>query len=65
MKSIQEANDPDLRASVAAMNRAAEAARKIAIETGTDLIIMKNGKLTRIPADALREANPLADSKPS
>jgi hypothetical protein len=28
MKSIQEAKDPDLRASVVAMNRAAEAARK-------------------------------------
>jgi hypothetical protein len=65
MKSIQEAKDPDLRASVAAMNRAAEAARQTAIQTGTDLIIMKNGKLTRIPADALREANPLADSKTS
>jgi hypothetical protein len=65
MKSIQEAKDPDLRASVAAMNRAAEAARQTAIQTGTDLIIMKNGKLTRIHADALREANPLADSKSS
>ena len=65
MKSIQEAKDPDVRASVAAMNRAAEAARKTAIQTGTDLIIMKNGKLTRIPADALRDANLLADSKTS
>ena len=65
MKSIQEAKDPDLRASVAAMNRAAEAARQTAIQTGTDLIIMKNGKLTRIPADALRKANPLAGSKTS
>ena len=65
MQSIQEAKDPDLRASVAAMNRAAEAARKTAIQTGTDLIVMKNGKLTRISADVLREANPRADSNPS
>jgi len=65
MKSIQEAKDPDLRASVAAMNRAAEAARRTAIQTGTDLIIMKNGKLTRISSEALREANQLADSKSS
>ena len=65
MKSIQEAKDPYLRASVAAMNRAAEAARRIAIQTGTDLIITKNGKLTRISSDALREANQLADSKSS
>jgi hypothetical protein len=65
MESIQEAKDPDLRASVAAMNRAAESARRTAIQTGTDLIIMKNGKLTRISSEALREANQLADSKPS
>ena len=65
MKSIQEAKDPVLRASVAAMNRAAEAARRTAIQTGTDLIIMKNGKLTRISSESLREANQLADSKSS
>lgn len=63
MPSIQEAKDPDLRSSLAAMNRAAEAARNTAIQTGTDLIVMKNGKLTRIPADALREANPLEDRR--
>lgn len=63
MKNIQEAKDPDLRSSVAAINRAAEAARKTAIQTGTDLIVMKNGMLTRIPADVLREANPLADGQ--
>jgi len=65
MKSIQEAKDPVLRASVAAMNRAAEAARRTAIQTGTDLIIMKNGKLTRISSESLQEANQLADSKSS
>ncbi len=64
MKSIQEAKDPDLRASIAAMNRAAETARKTAIQTGTDLIIVKNGKLIRISADSLREANRLATRKP-
>ncbi len=56
MRNIQEANDPDLRASVAAMKRAAEAARQTAIQTGTNLVIVKDGKLTRIPAEALREA---------
>lgn len=35
-KNIQEAKDPDLRASAAAMSRAAEAARKTAIQTGTE-----------------------------
>jgi hypothetical protein len=55
MKNIQEAKDPDLRASTAAMIRAAEAARKTAIQTGTNLIVVKDGRLTRIPAQVLRE----------
>lgn len=56
MKNIQEAKDPDLRASAAAMSRAAEAARKTAIQTGTNLIIVRDGKLTRISAQVLRES---------
>jgi hypothetical protein len=54
-RDISEAKDPDLRASVAAMQRAAELARKTAIQTGTDLIVVKDGKLTRIPPDELRK----------
>ena len=60
MKNIQEAKDPDLRASVAAMSRAAQAARRTAIQTGTDLIIVKDGQLIRISADELRKAAPRA-----
>lgn len=55
-KDISLATDPDVRASLAAMQRAADLARKIAIQTDTDLIIMEDGRLTRIPAAALREA---------
>ena len=55
MKNIQEAKDPDLRASAAAMQRAAAQARRTAIETGTNLVIVKDGKLIRIPAQAMRE----------
>lgn len=55
-KDINQAKDPDLRASVAAMRRAAELARKTAIQTDTSLIIVENGELIRIPADVLREA---------
>lgn len=54
MKDISEAQNPDLRASVAAMHRAAELARKIAIQTDTNLVIMKDGQIIRIPAEALR-----------
>jgi hypothetical protein len=53
-KDITEAKDPDLRASRAAMLRAAELARKTAIQTGTDIVIVKQGKLTHVPAQALR-----------
>jgi len=58
MINIQEAKDPNLPASVAAMNRAAEAARKIAIQTGTNLIVVKDGLLVRIPPEVLRKATP-------
>ena len=55
MRDISEAKDPDLRASVAAMQRAAELARKTAIQTGTDLIDRIDGKLTHIPPHELRK----------
>ena len=61
MRDIQEAKDPDLRAFSAAMQRAAQAARRTAIQTGTDLIIVKDGKLTRISAQTLRELAAGAD----
>ena len=54
-RDISEAQDPDLRASVAAMQRAAQLARQTAIQTGTDLIVRVDGKLTRIPPQTLRE----------
>jgi hypothetical protein len=53
-RDISDAKDPDLRASVAAMQRAAELARKIAIQTDTHLVIVENGKIMRIPASELR-----------
>jgi len=38
------------------MRRAADLARKTAIQTGTNLVVVKEGKLTRIPAQELRDA---------
>ena len=35
---------------------AAELARQTAVQTGTRLVIVKDGKLTRIPAQTLRKA---------
>lgn len=53
-RDISTANDPVLRGSMAAMKRAALMARQIAIQTNTDLIIFRKGKVVRISADELR-----------
>ena len=53
---ITKAKDPALRGSLNALRRSADAARKVAIQTDTNLIVVKDGKLTRIPAQVLREA---------
>ena len=42
------------RENVPALQRAAKMARETAIQTGTDLIIVEDGKLTRISAEELR-----------
>ncbi len=54
-KDISEAKDPDLRASMAALQRASLQARKTAIQTGTHLIIVKDGQLLRISAEELSD----------
>ena len=54
-KDISQATNPDLRNSQEALRRAAELARETAIRTGTDLIIVENGKTVRIPASTLAE----------
>jgi len=52
---ISRAKDPVLRGSLAALRRAAELARKTAIQTGTDFIVVKDGQIVRISAKDLRE----------
>ncbi len=54
MRDLAEANDPDLRAAPAAMRRAAELARDVAIQTNTGIVIVKDGKLVHISADEWR-----------
>jgi hypothetical protein len=53
-QELSKAKNPDLRASLAAMRRAAEMARKIAIQTDTEIVLVKDGKPVRIPAEELR-----------
>ncbi|MDR0842029.1 MAG: hypothetical protein LBP68_01260 [Acidobacteriota bacterium] len=55
LKDLSEAKDQDLRASLAAMRRAAEEAKEVAIATGTGLVVRKDGKVVRIPPEELRK----------
>ncbi len=49
------AKNPKLRGSLAAMRRAAEMARRTAIQTGTGIVVVKGGKPVRITAEQLRQ----------
>ena len=51
---ISRAKNPDLRASLAGMRRAAALARKIAIQTDTEIVLVRGGKPVRISAAELR-----------
>ncbi len=53
---LSKATDPVLRGSLAAMKRAAALARKIAIQTDTGIVLVRDGKPIRIPAEELRAA---------
>jgi hypothetical protein len=52
---ISTAKDPDLRSAMAALLRAGEAARKAAIEAGTDFVIVRDGQLVFVEAKKLRQ----------
>lgn len=53
-QELSQAKNPDLRASLAAIRRAAEMARNTAIQTNTEIVIVKDGKPVRITAKELR-----------
>ena len=52
---LSQAKNPDLRASFAAMKRAAALARKTAIQTDTAIVLVRDGKLVRVSAAELRQ----------
>ena len=54
-EDITNITDDDVLGSMAAMQRAALEARKIAIQTNTAIIVMQDGKMVRITADELRQ----------
>jgi len=45
---------PELSASLPAMHRAAQAARQLAMDTNTYLIVVQDGKIVHIPPQDLR-----------
>ena len=62
-RDISTARDPDMRNSMAALRRAAQLARKIAIQTDIEIVVVRDGKIVRIPAETLRrEAKASEDS---
>ncbi|MEJ7138548.1 hypothetical protein [Amphibiibacter pelophylacis] len=54
-QDLFKARNPDLRASLAAMQRAAATARQVAIQTNTAIVVVQGGKPVRITADQLRK----------
>ncbi len=50
---LANAKDPDLRAALGALRRAAQLARKTVMQTNTHLVIVKDGRLQRIDAAEL------------
>ena len=61
---ITKAKDPILRGALNALLRSAAAARKVAIQTNTHLVIVKDGQLLRIPAEELRQQAKTTDTTP-
>jgi hypothetical protein len=56
-RELSKAKNPDLRASLAAMRRAATMARNTAMQTNTEIVIVKDGKPVRVSAEELRKDN--------
>lgn len=53
-QDLSKARNPDLRTSLAAMRRAADMARQVALQTNTAIVRVKDGKPVRISAQQLR-----------
>lgn len=62
-RPIQEARDPDLRGIAPALERAALRARELARQTGTAVVISRNGVIEHLwPGQADEMINPAATS---
>ncbi|HAZ60434.1 MAG TPA: hypothetical protein DCY89_02525 [Gammaproteobacteria bacterium] len=63
-RPIETARDADLRLSMAAMLRAAQRARELARQTGTALVISRDGVLEQIQPAAARSPGVLEPPTP-
>ena len=54
-EELSKAKDKSLAGALAAMRRAARAARELAVRTGTAIVVVRDGKLVRVSADELRK----------
>lgn len=52
-QDLAKAQNPDMRAALGALRRAAQMARATAIQTNTHLVVMKDGRIQRIAASVL------------
>jgi hypothetical protein len=64
MRDSLEPVDPAIRGALAALERAAEDARRIAIQTGTELIVMRNGQICRLPPEEIAKLPPVVEPPP-
>ena len=60
--SIEQAKDRDLAGSVDAMRRAAVRARQVAAQTGTDLIVWRDGRVQHETVPAQETLPKMADA---
>lgn len=56
-RGMSELDTPVIRGALAALNRAAEEARRIAIQTGTELIIMRDGEICSLSHEEIGQTD--------
>ena len=64
MRDILEPSDPAIRGALAALERAAEEARRIAIQTGTELIVMRDGQICSLSPEEIAKLPPVVEPPP-
>ena len=63
-RPIEQARTPDLRTSWPALQRAARRAREIAAQTGTALVVTRNGVIEHVYPQPQAPVPPVQEAKP-